>query len=254
MSFSLRTFGLQEMLRCGLDLRRTAAPATTLEALAGEVVRYFYDLCRDADGGRECLLARFYKTHRYDGLPPDLQAFARGLLRGTPPAPETQCLTLLASAGDEPEWNARQQSRGHQAIPLTSAQMVEQAPMIAELIRSMGLDVRSVLAPNPELVRGLQGKTYNVFYVPEAEGSTCIPAQDFVRQYGVRSVLGFGGMLVTGEFYAVVLFTRVPISPESADRFRNVALDLKLAISSTRTEAIFSAAPAAPLEPAIPAD
>jgi hypothetical protein len=77
-----------------------------------------------------------------------------------------------------------------------------------------------------------------------------------LEAYGVRSVLGFGGVLVTGEFYAVILFTHVAIPPESSDRFRNVALDLKLAISSTSLATTFGTPSAAPEsdEPAEPAE
>jgi hypothetical protein len=255
MSFSLAHFGLKEMLRCGLDLRKGAGEAATLEELAQGVVHYLYDSCRTDSGDRECVLARFYKTHAYGELPGELQTFARGVLGSTPPTPELQCLTLLATAGDKPGWNARRASRGHQAIPLPSVQMVEQAPMIAELIRAMGLDVRAVVTPQTELIRGMEGKTFNVFFVPDAAGSPHIPAQDFVRDYGVRSVVGFGGMLVTGEFYAVILFTRVSIPPQSADRFRNVALDLKLAISSANVATTFGtpSADAESTEPAEPA-
>lgn len=255
MTLSLAHFGLKEMLRCGLDLRKGAGEAATLEELAQGVVRYFYDTCRTQDGSRECVLARFYKTHAYGELPAELQTFAQGVLGGAHAAPELQCLILLATAGDKPGWNARQASRGHQAIPLASVQMVDQAPMIAELIRAMGMDVRAVVTPQAELIRGMEGKTFNVFFVPEAAGSPYIPAQDFVREYGVRSVLGFGGVLVTGEFYAVILFTRVAIPAESADRFRNVALDLKLAISSSSASDTFGtpSAAAEPVEPVEPA-
>ncbi len=255
MSFSLARFGLKEMLRCGLDLRKGAGEAATVEDVARTVVGYFYEECRDEEGNRECLLARFYKTHAYGQLPAELQAFARGVMAPDEPSDDTQCLTLLATAGDEPEWNARESSRGHQAIPLASVQMVDKAPMIAELIRAMGLDVRMVVDPDPELIRGAEGKTFNVFYVPRAQGSPHIPAQDFVEHYSVCSVLGFGGVLVTGEFYAVILFTRVTIPPASADRFRNVALDLKLAISAAGVDTTFGALSAilAPAEPAEPA-
>lgn len=243
MSFSLASFGLKEMLRCGLDLRRGAAEARSLEEVARAVVGYFFQECRTADGGRECVLARFYKSHPYGELPAALQAFARGVAGTDELVADTQCLTLLATAGAEPEWNDRQTSRGHQAIPLASVQVVEQAPMIAALVRAMGLDVRMVVNPDPELVRGAEGKTFNVFHVPRALGSPHIPAQDFVERYGVQSVLGFGGVLVTGEFYAVILFTSVDVPAPSADRFRNVALDLKLAISSAGVLKTFAAAP-----------
>lgn len=233
MSFSLSTFDLAAMLRCGLDLRRETQGAATMEEAARAVVRYFYASCVDPQSGeRECALVRFYKTHPYGALDPELQGFARGLLGARPPSDDMMCLVLLATAGNEPAWNDRRRSRGHLAIPLPSAQIVAQAPMIAQLIRELGLDLDDVVRPRKDLIRGLEGKTYNVFHVPEALGSPYIPAQDgFVRPYGIRSVVGCGGILLTGDFYSLILFSRVPIPADSADRFRNIALDLKLVIS-----------------------
>lgn len=241
MTFSLERFDLPEMLRCGLDLRRDTKDAASMEEAARSIVRYFHEAFVDESGGRECALVRFYKTHPYGGLAPDLQAFAAGLMGGRDPWDAMKALVLLASAGDEPEWNDPRQSKGHRAIPLPSARIVENAPMIAQLVREMGLDLDDVVAPRPELVRGLEGKTYNVFYVPEALGSSAIPAQDFVRWHGIRSVIGCGGIHMTGDLYALILFSRVSIPPESADRFRNIALDLKLAISRFRDDAVFAA-------------
>jgi len=251
MSFSLRHFELPEMLRCGLDLRRVARDTPGLAAAAGAVVRYLHDGFVDpATGERECALVRFYMTHPYGGLPSGLKAFARERMGGRDPWDAMKCLVLLATAGSERAWNSRHLSRGHQAIPLPSVGIVEQAPMIAQLIRQMGLDLDSVVAPRPELLQGLQGKTYNVFYVQQAAGSPAIPAQDeFVRRYGIRSVLGCGGIHLTGELYAAILFSRVEIPQESADRFRNIALDLKMAISAFREDRVFTSAKAPAPEP-----
>jgi hypothetical protein len=128
-------------------------------------------------------------------------------------------------------------------------EFVQSAPMIAELVRSVGLDAADLVSPRPEVLRGMQGKTYNVFYVRDADGSPYIPAQDFVARYGVCSVLGFGGVLLTGEFYSVILFTRVAIPPETADRFRNIALDLKLGVSAAPIQGTFiQAEPPRPIE------
>ena len=245
MSFSLTDFDLAEMLRCGLDLRRATKEAATMEEAAGIIVRYFHDAFRDPRSGeRECALVRFYKTHAFGALEPELQAFARARMGGREPWDDMRCLVLLASTGDEPAWNSRRLSRGHRAIPLPSVQIVEQAPMIAELVREMGLDLEDVVAPRPQLVRGSEDRAYNVFHVAEAEGSPFIPAQaDFVRPFGIRSVLGFGGLLLNGEMYAVVLFTRVPVPAESADRFRNIALDLRIAVSAFADGDTFDPAP-----------
>lgn len=228
MSFDLARFSLVDMLQCGRAIRGIAADARTLDETARNVVAYLYDECRNDNAAERCALVRFYKTIPYAELNPDLQAYARARLGGVQPPGEMRCLTLLATAGQEPEWCDPRASVGHRAIPLMSVEMVEQAPMISQLIRQMGLDVRDVVAPSP--APDSNGRSYNVFHVEEAAGSPYIPAQQFVSQYGVRSVLGFGGILADGEFFAVILFARGPIPPESAARFRNIALDVKASI------------------------
>lgn len=106
--------------------------------------------------------------------------------------------------------------------------MVEQAPMIAALIRDFGLELADVTDPKPEDVRNTEGKSYGVFHVEQALGSPSIPAQEeFVARYGVESVVGFGGSLASGDLFAVILFSRVRVSAASAERFRTLALDVK---------------------------
>ena len=78
---------------------------------------------------------------------------------------------MLATAGDEPDWNSRARSNGHKAIPLASAEMVATIPMVSRLISQFGLDVGAVLSPDPMLIGDLSQKTYNTFYIPEALGS-----------------------------------------------------------------------------------
>lgn len=87
-----------------------------------------------------------------------------------------RCLALLATAGDEPEWNSRKASRSHQAIPLPSAVIVRQAPMIARLIEDMGLDIEALVSGSRSS-RGGDTRTYDVFHVEDAVGSPYIPAQ-----------------------------------------------------------------------------
>jgi hypothetical protein len=241
MSSDLTKFGLSEMLRCSTELRRATKEAATMEEAAQRVCRVLYEELATPEGSKACALVRCYKTHLYGKLEPDLRAFARAVLQGTTIAPTTRCLTLIGTAGDEPAWNARRSSAGHQAIPLPSAEIVEKAPMIAQLIRQFGLDLSDVVQPSNDLVRGVTGKTYGVFHVPEAVGSPYIPAQkDFVLKFGIRSVVGFGGSLPSGDLFAVILFARVPVSSETADRFRNLALDVKSGFFPFREAEIFA--------------
>jgi hypothetical protein len=215
-----------------------------MEDAAGSIVRYFHDAFRDPKTGeRECALVRFYKTHPFGTLEPELQGFATAAMGERKPWDDMKCLVLMATAGEEAAWNSRHLSRGHRAIPLPSADIVEQAPMIAQLVRQLGLDIEQVVEPRGDVVGDLGGKTYNVFFVPEALGSSAIPAQDeFVRPYGIRSVIGCGGIHLTGDLYAAILFSRVAVPPESADRFRNIALDLKLCIAPFRDDRVFASA------------
>ena len=240
MSFDLTNFGLAEMLQCGRGMRSAASGARTMQGVASAVTTYLREECIDPEtNARACTLVRFYLTHPFASLPQDDKAFASRLLNGARPTPGLKCLTLLATAGDEPAWNDRRHSHGHRAIPLVSVQMVESAPMIAALIGQFGLAIDAVVSP-PKMAESLAGKTYNVFHVPDARGSSAIPAQaEFVIPYGVRSALGFGGVLRSGDLFAVIMFTKVPISEDTAGRFRNLALEVKTLLFNSPAGAVF---------------
>ncbi len=232
MNFDLSYFSLVDMLKCGREIRQAASTATSVEDAAQAIIEYLYTECGHPDSAAQsCALVRFYKTYPFRELEPRLQDFARQQLRGVEPSDGMKCLTLLATIGQEAKWCDRRQSVGHQAVPLPSAQIVEEAPMIAQLIRGMGLEISDVLEPSASVLHESLGKTYNVFHVQEAAGSQYIPAQtEFVERYGVRSVLGFGGLIGDGDLFAVIMFARGPIPVDSAARFRNIALDVKAVI------------------------
>lgn len=231
MAFDLAEFNLASMLRCGRGIRRAAQGTASMDAAADAIVRYLYTGSGTLpDGRRNCALVRCYRTLSRDRLDPEQRRFADALLAGPAAAPDMKCLTLIATVGDEAPWCSPATSRGHRVIPLPSPEIVEQAPMIAQLIRQMGLDIGAVVRPDPDVIDALEGKTYNVFHVEEAAGSPYIPAQaEFVEPYGIRSVVGFGGLLRSGDLFTVILFSRVAIGEEAASRFRTVGLDVKAA-------------------------
>ena len=191
---------------------------------------------------KACALVRVFKTHPYGELDPEAQGFARRMLGEQSGASATvKCLTLLATAGEKPEWNSRTQSVGHQAIPLASEQMVIQAPMISNLITQLGLSISTVLEPNSGLLLDKEQRTYNVFHVSEASGSSYIPAQEeFVIPFGIKSVLGFGGMLPSGNLFAVIMFSKVHIPRETAELFKPLALSAKVTLLPFDGGAVFA--------------
>lgn len=232
MTYDLRSFALSDMSRCGVALRKIGGQARSMEEVANRIVNHFRtELVDGSVGVRCCPLVRSYITQRYDALDEDQQGFASVALEGNSPTDGMRFLALLATAGEEPAWNSRQQSAGHRVIPLASREIVARTPMIASLLAQFGVDIGALLAPEPLLLAEAEQKTYNVFYVPEALGSPSIPAQQqFVVPYRIRSVLGFGGVLPTGDLFAVILFSRVPIGSETAALFKTLALNVKLAI------------------------
>ena len=103
--------------------------------------------------------------------------------------------------------------------------------MISRLVNQFGLDLNAVLRPDPAIILDLEQKTYNAFHVPEAVGSPYIPAQqEFVIPAGIQSVLGFGGILSSGDLFVVILFAKVHIDRETSDVFKDAALDVKAAL------------------------
>lgn len=232
MSYDLAGLRLSEMTRLGASLRAVGAGAQSMEQTAGRVVKLLYEELFDpAMQTKACALVRFYLTMEYASLDPGLQAFGARLMHGIDLTPATRCLTLLATAGEKQEWQTRQASLGHQTIPLPSVDVIQAIPMVSQLITQLGLSVGDIVTPDPALVLELEQRTYNVFFVPEAVGSPYIPAQEtFVLPYQIRSVLGFGGLLPSGDVYAVLLFTRLSLSRATADMFRNAAMNLKLAL------------------------
>jgi hypothetical protein len=223
----LETFGPDDVRNCVETLRRLPA-AGSPESDAQQVCEALRRELLDADAKPACALVRIYKTERYDRLDPDVQDFARRLLDGEP-RPDLRCLTLLGTAGDLPEWNDRRSSAGHRAIPLPTPEFVERLPMVAQLVTQLGLELGTVVEPPPpHVARELAGRNNDVFHVAEAVGSPYLPAQDFVREHGVRSAVGFGGILLTGDFFAAVLFAKVPVSDTVARTLKILTHPLRL--------------------------
>ncbi|HVM69108.1 MAG TPA: hypothetical protein VM204_04650 [Gaiellaceae bacterium] len=228
-TYRLAAFGVDDVRACTEAIRTVGGGAETLRETAQAIAEFLYGALVDDDGRPACALVRLYKTHPFGRLEPDLQDFARGFLDDEPHE-DLRCLTLLGTAGDRPEWNDAALSQGHRAIPLPSEEVVHRLPMVAQLITQLGIDVGHVVSPPRGAdVIPLSQQTNDVFHVEHAPGSPYLPAQDdFVVPEGIRSAVGFGGILLTGDFYAMVLFSRVAISDSVARTLKILALPMRV--------------------------
>lgn len=245
--YDLSQFSLKEMTECGAALRKLGAGATSLEEVANRAVRYLYEQLRvSGDGRPACALVRFFKTHPFKGLDPELQRYAREKLKGQPVAPQTRCFTLMATAGERPEWNVRGQSKSFRTIPLGGALFTKQFPMFSQLLAQFGVSLPGIPQAGSELLVSHEEHSFNVFYVAEAKDSPYVPRQgEFVIPYGIRSVLGFGGMLPSGDIFAVILFAQIHVSHDIAELFKTLALAVKIAILPFDGEPVLSRRPPA---------
>ena len=83
-------------------------------------------------------------------------------------------------------------------------------------------------APTPRAPRSCRSAPTTSSTSPRPQGSPHVPAQDFVEAHGIRSALGFGGMLYTGDFYAVVLFSKTPIASDTAQLLKIFSLAVRV--------------------------
>jgi PAS domain S-box-containing protein len=203
-----------------------------MEDVASEVVISLRNRFIDKQSGNSALpLVRFYVTQRCRELELALQDFALAAGSDTFASQNVNCLALLATCGEEPAWNDRTLSQSHKAIPLPSIAALHRLPMVAQLVRQLGVDARQVIEPDSGLFNDLGERSYNIFYVPEARDSEYVPAQnDFVIPYGIRSVVGFGGVLPDGALFAVILFSSVAVPSSALEAFSAIALSVEISL------------------------
>ena len=229
-SIDLSRFSLRDMISCGSDIRGMSSKRSSAREFASGFVRYLHQRVRDSSGQPAFALVRLFETRKYSELNPELQKrlAAAGWKNLTP---QTVCLTLRGTVGDEPAWNDVGASVAHQAIPLVSKESIQELPMIAQLMRQLGIEITCVDDSDRGVV--LENMATSVFHVEQAKGSSVIPSQqDFVVPYDIESVIGFGDVLPSGRMFAAICFSRVPVTHEVALLFSHLALSTKLALLS----------------------
>jgi hypothetical protein len=248
-----RTFDLEHLTAADASalakaVSLTVRSAPSRQAAAQRLVELlFRSLLMPGTAESACVLARCFQTSTYAQLPLHYRDAADHLLDDDALRPAAlehmRCLTLLATRGVRPVWNDVLTSVAHQAIPLPSAEVVRKAPMIARLFDQLGVSIERAVAPpdSPDFLLDAPSD-FRVFHIADAPGSPFLPAQtSFVLPFGVRSVVGMGGVLPDGEVLAVILFTRLPVSQEVARCFTEVAANLRAALMNFGSGPIFQA-------------
>lgn len=208
-------------------LRATVGKTPALENAAELVARQLY-----ATFEATTALARVYAVVPYRDLTPSVTAFVDQLAsksgQGDHIHPDTPVLTLLATHGTKAEWCDRTKSKGHVGIPLVSAQFVQAIPMVARLLKELGVDLAWLDAAAEVNARRLLGGFNGLFFVDDAAtakdslGRLIIPAQDFVEEQGIKSVFGMGGFYPDNTLIAIIVFARETLKRSQVERFTSL--------------------------------
>lgn len=181
-------------------------------------------------------LARVFAVLPFATLSEPERTFASALVRSDRRlTPETPVLTLLGTRGREPDWNERQSSRGHRAIPLLDRTYVSDAPMIAKLLADLEVDLAGLDDGRPIATRRMLGGDNGTFYVEDAQ-SACdaanrpiIAARDFVARHRVLTVFGMGGAYLDGTLAVAIFFSTERLTRLAVDRFPSFISIFKMA-------------------------
>lgn len=202
------------------------ARSGSLEAAAQQYTKSVYEALSDS-----LVLLRVFATVRLGDLPAANRGFVAKLGASAGASDEltdeTLVLSLLGTSGVEPAWCVRGNSQGHVGIPLVSHSFVAQIPMIARMLKQLGVDLEWVDRKDTAIV----GKTFGIqsgtFYVADAATAVdskkrkIIAAQEFVNRYGIKTVYGIGGGYVGTPVYVTIIgFCRDFVEPEQVEGFR----------------------------------
>jgi hypothetical protein len=185
------------------------ANGSTLQEAFQKTVSTLYENFKES-----IVLARIYQLMTYKDLPESDKRFVTNLATNLNIADKIQnespVLSLMATAGKESKWNNRENSSGHLGIPFISEPFVRGIPMMLALLQATGLEIPGVGKLKADVAMPFFNQ--GVFLVEDAtkemddKGRLIIPAQDFVKEHNVKSVLGFGHAEVLHNTFTVALF------------------------------------------------
>jgi hypothetical protein len=168
-----------------------------------------WNVFRRDDSFADLAVVRFYRWTRYADLPPDMLQIA-----DDPAIPYWMMLT--GTCGMIYDWTRRYQS-GHLRL-LKPGSSWGTLPLAA--FTTLGMETGSPLPVSLRDQVWQEAGGACRLYIPRAADHPAIAGQeDFIRDYQVLNVFGYGNRFPTGSAYIMLAYTRVPVSREAVDRF-----------------------------------
>ncbi|MCB9951866.1 MAG: PAS domain S-box protein [Planctomycetaceae bacterium] len=223
--YRLDEFTLTSMMDCGAVIRGLS-DCSTKQQFTDDLVRFLHNQVIDEEGNSAFSLAQLFETVPFAELSPTQQKVALAL--ETDISAETPCLTLVASAGSAVSHSDGSSLSQQYVIPLPNSEALREHPLVGQLVQQLGIDVGRVPDMNSDLPLSDDGT--DVLHIENADLSGPVAIQKDFAGYGdVKSVIGFGDTLPDGRLFAVILFARVPVPPETASLFGHLSQSARMA-------------------------
>lgn len=231
---AINDFSPKDHTSLAREVQRHTRGAPSLESAAQAFTKLLYDTFVG-----DIVLARVFVTVPYANLSSDVRAAVDGLTQQTGirdrMRDDTLVLSLLGTSGAEAAWNDRKRSAGHAGIPLATSDFIDAIPMVARLLRDLGVGLDWIDARDTSIAARSLGSSSGLFYVQDAGVAVdhlrrkIIAAEDFVTRYGVKTVFGLGGgYLGTSSFLASIVFCRTQIERVKIEPFMGLVNRIKV--------------------------
>ena len=222
---------LREATQCASHIVRFGTRVATVETVAQLLSEYLYDHFRvPQTGAPALLLSRVFVTRPLDTLELRLKIMAEGIAGTHDLSGQARCCVLMGACGQFSFWCHPRLSTRFSCLPLESPDFKTRMPMLFHLFDQFELGSFSAQQHDADYMVSDLDRAIKVFHIEEALGHPFIPAQaECVQPSGLKSVIGFGGRLPSGEAFAAVFFSVVHIPPAAANHFRVIALSAHLA-------------------------
>jgi hypothetical protein len=233
----LQSVSLRKLGELTQTLKETLQACTSFEMAAQAAMNILY-----TEFSGSVKLARLYATTTANKLPEDLRLISSELGETQLNA---QMLVLFGTRGALPDWNIRQNSKGHAVIPLLSSSFIKSLPMLAGLFSSLGVNLGQFDKNTNTQGESLWGGLASIFYVKDASterdelGRLLIPAQDFVAAHQIKSVFGVGSSYMSGQLMTILFFCNETVSREQIEQFVGLASMIKLSTLSLISGKLF---------------
>jgi len=241
--FNLATFNIDDLARCTKSVNKLGSDSETSADFASSLVTYLYDHFKNEAGKPACALIRFFQTMPYANIGKELQSIVDEELQQQQGDDLMTCMILRATRGHIAEWNSTRYSNQHRVIPMPNEKTISRVPMLSQLIRALGF--RLTGAGNSVNSADASSKTnqQDVLLVADPGDNSIIPEQaGFVVPFGIKSALGLGSLLPSGNMFALLMFTNVDLPVEIRETLKSLLKVINLRLSQFDDNTLIEAA------------